>query len=127
MSAASSRTSHGRAKCKRLGDLGELADTSCNDSDMEEVERRPARAYTKSASVKARSQTVNHKELDEINELAESPDKDVVGGAMNGLPLEGDAPKISGRTAKTTKEKHDERADSMHENEKPEELDETHV
>ncbi|KAJ5187479.1 hypothetical protein N7449_010473 [Penicillium cf. viridicatum] len=124
----SSRTSHSRAKRKRLGDLSELADTSCNDSDIaDEVERRPVEAYTKSASVKARSQTVKHKKLDNIDGLAESPDKNLVGGAMDGLTLEGDAPKINGRTAKTTEENHDGRADSMHENEKSEELDEAHV
>lgn len=193
MNATSSRTSHGRVKRKRLGNLGELDDTSDNDSDMEEeVERRPARAYAKSASGKTRSQAANHKKLDKSNELAESPDKDlvrgamdgltlggnveapktdgrsprahakstpvkmsvkaksqngnrkkvyktngqaesldkdVVGGAMDGLTLEVDAPKTNGHaTARTTKEKHDEKADPMHEeNEESEEPDEDDV
>lgn len=100
MNATSSRTSHGRVKRKRLGDLGKLDDTSDNDSDMEEeVERRPARTYAKSASLKAKSQTGKYKKLDKTDGLAESPDKDLVRGAMDGLTLGGDteAPKTDGR------------------------------
>lgn len=92
MNATSSRKSHGGAKRKRLGDLGELDATSDNDSDMEEeVERRPARAYAKSTTGKTSSQTADSKKLDKTDELAESPDKDPVRGAMDGLTLGGDA------------------------------------
>lgn len=92
MNATSSRKSHGGAKRKRLGDLGELDAPSDNDSDMEEeVERRPARAYAKSTTGKTSSQTADSKKLDKTDELAESPDKDPVRGAMDGLTLGGDA------------------------------------
>ncbi|CAI7639722.1 unnamed protein product [Penicillium discolor] len=130
MNATSSRTSHGKAKRKRLGDLGKLDDTSDNDSDMEEeVKGRPARAYAKSASVKAKSQNGNRNKVSKTNGVAESPDKDVVGGAMDGLTLEGDAPKTNGHaTARTAKGKHDERAGSIHEeNKESKEPDEAHV
>ncbi|KAJ9489503.1 hypothetical protein VN97_g3768 [Penicillium thymicola] len=191
INAASSRTNHGKAKGKRLGDPGEVADTLDNESDREEeVKRRLARAYAKSASVKNKSQTANHKKLDKTNELAESPDKDLVrnalggltlggeadapktdgraprahakstpvkmpvktksqsgnrkkvdktsefaesldkdlvGGAMHGLTLEGAAPKTNGRATKTTKEKHNERADPMHEENDGSEGDEADV
>lgn len=130
MNVSSSRTSHGRSKRKRLGKPSGLADFSDNDSDMEEgTGRRPARAEVKSASVKARSQTGNRKKLDKTNGLAESPDKDLVGRAMDGLTLEGDTPKTNGRTTKTIKR--DGKGDSMYEEskgpEEPMEGDSHHV
>ncbi|CAG8909395.1 unnamed protein product [Penicillium egyptiacum] len=108
----SSRTSYGRIKRKRLGKPSGLADTSDDDSEMEEeVGRRSARAYAKYTPVKTKSQAGNRKKLGKTNELAESPDKDLVGGAMDGLSLNWDASKTNGRAAKSTK--HDGEGDSV--------------
>lgn len=90
-----------------------MAETLTAHSDMEEeVGRRPARACAKTTPAKTRAQNGNHK-IDRTNELAESPDKDLVGGAMDGLTLQGDAPKTAGRAAKATK--HDGKGDSVYE------------
>ncbi|KGO53645.1 hypothetical protein PEX1_006150 [Penicillium expansum] len=116
MNASSSRPSHGRAKGKRLAEPSGLADTLDNGSDMEkEVERRPARTYAKSTVAKTTSQTGNRKKLHKPNGLAESLDKDLVRGAMDGLTLDGDAPKTNGHAARTTKENFDEGDDSISE------------
>jgi hypothetical protein len=135
MDGSSSRASHGRSKRKRLGNLTGLADTSDNDSGMEEeVGRRPARANAestpaKTTPVKTRAQNGNRKKIGKTNVLAGSPDKDLVGGAMDGLTLEGDAPKTAGRAAKATK--HDGKGDSEYEenweSEEPKEANSHHV
>jgi hypothetical protein len=95
----------------------------------EEVGRRPARAYAKTTPAKTRAQNGNRKKIDRTNELAESLDKDLVGGAMDGLTLEGDAPKTAGRAAKATK--HDGKGDSVYEanweREEPKEAHSHHV
>ncbi|KAJ5964364.1 uncharacterized protein N7479_004240 [Penicillium vulpinum] len=147
INASSSRESHDRLKRKRSEKPSRLADVSDNDSGREEeFEHRTARAYIKSTSVKNRSQTEksqktvtspmgsltgapkvktksqtrNRKKLDKTNELAESPDKDLVRGAMDGLTLEEDASKEDDRAVRTTED--DERGDSMYEEDKdPEE------
>ncbi|KAJ6180544.1 hypothetical protein N7519_011005 [Penicillium mononematosum] len=126
MDGSSSRACHGRSKRKRLGKPRGLADTSDNDSDMEEeIGRRSARTYAITTPAKTRAQNGNPKKIDKTNELAESTDKDLVGGAMDGLTLEGDALKTAGRAAKATK--HDGRGHSVYEeNWEPEEPKEAH-
>ncbi|KGO75684.1 hypothetical protein PITC_030360 [Penicillium italicum] len=125
MNTPSPRTSHGRTKRKRLAEPSGLADTLDHGSEIEEeVERRPARGYAKSTVVKAKSQTGNRRKLHKANGVADSAGTDLVGGAMDGLTLDGDAPKTNGRAARTTKEKYDERGDDDSMSEENEEIEE---
>ncbi|KAG0153139.1 hypothetical protein PDIDSM_4989 [Penicillium digitatum] len=86
------RASNGRVKRKRLVEPSGLADTWDKNRDMKEEgnsKLHPRLGITK------RPETPN--------ELADSADKDLVGGAMDGLTLDGDAPKTNGSGAGWTK------------------------
>ncbi|KAJ5920484.1 hypothetical protein N7516_011342 [Penicillium verrucosum] len=143
--SASVKNKSQTANDKKLDKTKELADspdkdlvrnalgglTLGGDADAPKTDGRAPRGHAKSTHVKmpvkTKSQSGNRKKVDKTNELAESLDKDLVGGAMDGSTSEGDAPKTNGRATKTTKEKHDERAGSMHEENEESERDEADV
>lgn len=143
--SASVKNKSQTANDKKLDKTKELADspdkdlvrnalgglTLGGDGDAPKTDGRAPRAHVKSTHVKmpvkTKSQCGNRKKVDKTNELADSLDKDLVGGAMDGSTSEGDAPKTNGRATKTTKEKHDERAGSIHEENEGSERDEADV
>ncbi|KAJ5824171.1 hypothetical protein N7447_006511 [Penicillium robsamsonii] len=112
IAASSSRASHGRVKRKRLEKPSGLSDTSDNESDIDEgVGRRATQAFTKATSFKSRAQTGNHKKVDETNDLAVSPVKDLARRAMDGLTLGANVSKINAKSRNGSRKKLDKTND----------------